>query len=303
MAQRIRYLNLSLLLLLFPLSALLIKSYIVYRHTPHGRTQVRFDRRPPSAEHHLDRYAPIIENTLFPSSSKRLIPIDTGERGGERRKVYGNQGTNSLILLGVVVGLDGYAVFSNKASGEEEFFRVGDVVFDAGILKEVVKGEAVLEVGAREVSFTIPEEDMKEYVPTESGQGLRNQLEGKSVTSSSPDRSLRYSRRVSANEWVIDRRAVMKALEDMSQVLTDARITPRMVKGKVEGFLVTEIKPRGIFNAIGLKNGDVLMRVNNYDIVSPERAMQVLSGLKGASKVDIDLIRGGERMSFHYQMR
>jgi general secretion pathway protein C len=95
----------------------------------------------------------------------------------------------------------------------------------------------------------------------------------------------------------------MNALEDMSQVLTDARITPHMAGGKVEGFIVTEIKPRGIFDALGLKNGDVLIRVNNYDIVSPERAIQVLSGLKGANEVDLDLIRGGKRMSFHYQVR
>ncbi len=303
MVQRIRYLNLFLLLLLLPLSALLIRNYLIYRHAPRGGTPVGFSRQSPPAEHRLNRYAPIIETALFPTANERLTPIGRVERAGEKGKVYDIGKAKSLTLIGIVVGLEGYAIFENKASGEEELFKVGDDVFGAGVLKEVMKGEAVLEVGTRQVSFTIPKEDMKQYVPSPSGYSQSSKPEGRITPSSTPGRSLRYSRQVGAGEWVINQRAVMNALEDMSQVLTDARITPHMAGGKVEGFIVTEIKPRGIFDALGLKNGDVLIRVNNYDIVSPERAMQVLSGLKGANEVNLDLIRGGKRTSFHYQVR
>lgn len=303
MVQRIRYLNLFLLLLLLPLSALLIRNYLIYRHTPHGGAPARFSRQPPPAEHRLSRYAPIIETALLPTSSRELTPIGKVERGSEKNKVYDMGKAKTITLLGVVVGLEGYAIFNNKASGQEDLFSVGDDVFGAGVLKEVMKGGAVLEMGTRQVSFTIPKEDMKQYVPSPSGYSPSNKVEGRNATSPTPGRSLRYSRQVGAGEWVINQRAVMNALEDMSQVLTDARITPHMAGGKVEGFIITEIKPRGIFDALGLKNGDVLIRVNNYDIVSPERAIQVLSGLKGANEVDLDLIRGGKRMSFHYQVR
>jgi general secretion pathway protein C len=74
-------------------------------------------------------------------------------------------------------------------------------------------------------------------------------------------------------------------------------------KGAVEGFLVTEIRPRGIMDAIGLKNGDILKRVNGYELTSPERAVQVLTALKGQTSFKIDIVRGGQNLSFGYEVR
>jgi len=303
MVQRIRYLNLFLLLLLLPLSAFLVRNYLIYRHKPHGGTSIRFNRTPPPVGPKLSRYEPILENALFPTSTRKLTPIGRVGRGGEESKPHDMGKAKRITLLGVVVGLEGYAIFEDKGTGKEELCTVGDDVFGAGTLIEVANVGAALEVGGRRVSFTIPKESMKRYVPSPSGLSPGNRGAGRSETSSVPTRSLKYSRQVGTGEWVINRRAVMSALEDMSQVLTDARIVPHMADGKVEGFIVTEIKPRGIFGALGLKNGDVLISVNNYDMVSPEKAIQVLSGLKGANEIDLDLIRGGTRRSFHYQVR
>jgi len=303
MIQRIRYVNLLLLLLLCLFSVFLIRSYLLYRHASQVTTPAKYKRTVLPAEHRLNRYSPIIEDALFPTATTKLTPIDMVDHGAPGGKVYDNKRANALTLLGIVVGLDGYAIFENKASGKEDLFQVGDDVFGAGVLKEVGEKEAVLDVGGRLVPFQLPRDDMRRYAPSAADSGLSPQVKARGAPPAAPGSAPRFSRQVSKNEWVIDQRAVLKSLDDMSQVLTDARITPRMAGGEVEGFVITEIKPRGIFDALGLKNGDVLMRVNNYDIVSPERAIQVLSGLKGANEVNIDLIRGGQNMSFHYQIR
>jgi general secretion pathway protein C len=88
----------------------------------------------------------------------------------------------------------------------------------------------------------------------------------------------------------------------MSKVLSDARLTPVFTEGKAEGFRVTEIKPRGVFDAIGLRNGDILKRVNGYEMTTPEKAVQVLTALKGQRSIDLDVVRNGARMSFHYDI-
>jgi general secretion pathway protein C len=80
-------------------------------------------------------------------------------------------------------------------------------------------------------------------------------------------------------------------------------MTPVTRGGKVDGFRITEIRPAGIFDAIGLKNNDVLKRVNNYEMTSPERAIQVLSALKGERNFTIDIERNGARMSLNYRVR
>ena len=104
---------------------------------------------------------------------------------------------------------------------------------------------------------------------------------------------LKYSKKTGDNRWVISQKAVLNALDDMGSVLTSARLTPRVKNGVVEGFLVTEIKPRGIMDAVGLKNGDILKRVNGYEMTSPERAIQVLTALKGETSFDLDIVRNG----------
>lgn len=111
------------------------------------------------------------------------------------------------------------------------------------------------------------------------------------------------SKKLGENDWVIDQGALVNSLSNISTVLTDARMTPKVLNGAVEGFLVTEIKPRGVFDAVGLKNGDVLKRINGYAIDTPEKAVQVLSGLKGETRIELDIVRGGKKMNFHYEIR
>ncbi len=111
------------------------------------------------------------------------------------------------------------------------------------------------------------------------------------------------AKKVGEGEWVIDREAVLKAVDDMGQILSDARLIPNIVGGKVQGFKISQIKRKGIFDVVGLKNGDILVGVNGKEIGAPAKAVQILSGLKGEREVTIELIRGGRKMSFSYQMR
>jgi len=52
-----------------------------------------------------------------------------------------------------------------------------------------------------------------------------------------------------------------------------------------------------------LQDGDVLLRINEYDISNPERALQAFTALKGMERVQVDLIRSGSRMTMTYQIK
>jgi general secretion pathway protein C len=86
-------------------------------------------------------------------------------------------------------------------------------------------------------------------------------------------------------------------------MMTDARLRPNLNSGKEEGFILSEVKPGGIYHSLGLQDGDVLLRINEYDISNPERALQAFTALKGLERVQIDLIRRGSKMTMTYQIK
>jgi general secretion pathway protein C len=86
-------------------------------------------------------------------------------------------------------------------------------------------------------------------------------------------------------------------------MMTDARLKPNITDGKEEGYVLSEVKTGGIYQSLGLQDGDVLLRINDYDISNPERALQAFTALKGLERVQIDLIRSGSKMTMTYQIK
>jgi len=71
----------------------------------------------------------------------------------------------------------------------------------------------------------------------------------------------------------------------------------------VDGFKVSEVKPAGLFAMIGLRNGDPLLKINDFAIDSPDRAMQSFVSLKGQSRIKLDLVRDGQPVTLTYDIR
>ncbi|MEF9475128.1 MAG: hypothetical protein L0958_00180 [Candidatus Mariimomonas ferrooxydans] len=63
------------------------------------------------------------------------------------------------------------------------------------------------------------------------------------------------------------------------------------------------MKPGGIYQNLGLRNRDVLLRINGLDLSTPEAAMQAMSALKGMNTINLDIIRNGSKMTLGYQIR
>ncbi|MBI5048573.1 MAG: hypothetical protein HZB54_06475 [Deltaproteobacteria bacterium] len=237
-------------------------------------------------------YAPIVENGLFAPADKFSF-LDTST-SKDVLPSQENSAERTIALIGTVVSQLGksYAIFEEIGSKRQEVFKKNAPVFDIGILKEVEKDKAYILADARKISFSMP---------LEAVDGGRKTTD--SILPNQASQTPVISQKISEKEWLIDQRALSKTLEDMSKILTDGRLLPYKEGDKIVGFRVSEIKPEGVFNLIGLKNGDILLSVNNYKIDSPEKGVQLLTGLKGESSISLDIIRGGQKMNMKYQIR
>lgn len=95
---------------------------------------------------------------------------------------------------------------------------------------------------------------------------------------------------------------VDKALNNLADLATQARIVPAFEGGKSVGFKLFSIRPGSLYSKIGLQNGDVINRINGYEITSPDKALEVYSKLKDSKHVTVDVKRRGKPTTLDYSI-
>lgn len=247
----------------------------------------------PASSQDLLTFGPILERALFGKATQgRLTPIvQTASAAGGQASTPPPAAVNDLILLGTAVGSfrETFALVLKNSTHEERVFRLGDTVFSAGPLVSVKKDVAEILVGGKRVKI---------LTPTAAAEAAAT-----AATAPAPAPGGGLAASAGAGNYIIDQRALNAALDNIGQAMTDARLLPSMKEGKVEGFRATEVKPQGIFGTVGIRNGDVLLRMNDFPIDSPEKAIQSFASLKGQSRIKLDLIRDGQPTTFTYDIR
>lgn len=102
---------------------------------------------------------------------------------------------------------------------------------------------------------------------------------------------------------LVDQKMLQSAIDNPKKIMTDARLLPYIVEGQVQGFVLSEVARGGVYQTLGLQNGDVLMRINEHEISAPESALQAFVALKGMDLVQLDILRNGTPMTLSYQIQ
>lgn len=240
-----------------------------------------------SPEKDIMHYSAILEHNPFGS------PM-TMEMTGTRTAEIQYDPISDLVLAGTAVGPKklSYAIVMDKKSpsGRHEIFTYGEEVYNYGILTKI-EHESI-EITRDNVTHTvkIPVKDMVVNIPAD---------QAKSISGSQSS----IAKKVGEGEYLLDSRKVRQSLDNPEKILTDARLLPNFVDGRQEGFKISEVMNGGLYHSLGLRNGDILLRINELAISSPEVAIQAMSALRGMNSVNLDIIRNGTNMSMNYQIR
>jgi general secretion pathway protein C len=105
------------------------------------------------------------------------------------------------------------------------------------------------------------------------------------------------------SHYEVPRAEIDKTLSNLNDVAMQARIVPAFKDGVAQGFKLFSIRPDSIYTKIGIQNGDVIRRINGYDLNSPEKALEIYSKLKEASRIDIEVERNGAVLQKTYNVR
>jgi general secretion pathway protein C len=248
-------------------------------------TESRKKAEPTKSKRSLLDYRSILEKNPFGFPGGELKPISPSPSPSSEVSVA----ATDILLVGTVAGppQESYAIFSDH-TGYQEVFGVGASVFGVGRLDRVEKDRAFILQQGKEIEVSLVD-----IAAVREWKGAPRERAG-------PAKPVRPT---GPGSFMLDQKMVSEAVENPNQVMTEARLLPNLVDGKQQGFLLSEVKPGGIYESLGLQDGDVLLRINQGDISSPESALQALSALKGMDRVQMDVMRNGVRMTLTYQIR
>lgn len=282
MDKKITALNIGISALILVLLAMIASDVVAYRLSRVFPARQRNEKPAEAAARRddLSSYSSILEKGLFGKATQGpLVPVAAAE--GQAATSPGD-----LVLLGTAIGSyrETFALVQRQSTREERVFRIGDTVFDLGPLVSVGKDGIEIRSNGSVVKILAPT-----AVPGADAGGQTK----KGVLAS----------QVAPGAFVVDQRALNAALDNIGQAMTDARLLPNSKDGRVEGFNLSEVKPGGVFGMVGLKDGDTLLKINNFNLDSPEKAMQSFLALKGQSRVRLDLIRDGRPLTLNYDIK
>src|SRR5262249_3532435 len=152
------------------------------------------------------------------------------------------------------VGLDGRearAVIEDTTTHQQELYRVGDRV--AGARVAAIDWDRVTLDGARG-------EEVLELSPPATAPAGDAPVQTAALASDG------RIRRTGENAFIVDRRELAGAVDNMSGLMTQLRAVAEVQDGRPAGFRLFQIRDDSLFARLGLRNGDVVQRVNGAPV-------------------------------------
>jgi general secretion pathway protein C len=111
-------------------------------------------------------------------------------------------------------------------------------------------------------------------------------------------------KKISDNEFHIDKTVIDTILENQAELMKSARIAPeKSADGKVAGIRLSGIRPDTLLGTLGIQNGDRLDTINGFNMGSPEKALEAYARLRTASNLNVQVTRGGAPVSIDYRIK
>ncbi len=191
--------------------------------------------------------------------------------------------TLNLKLWGTVVGTgrQSIAVIQEEKAKTQTLFHEGDSVSKA-LIKKILRSSVVLNYNGEDQIL-----EMESQKPKGRAAPPANMLNTPGNTST----------------MTIEKSVIDDAINDMDTLAKQVRVRPHFSKGKPDGLLIYGIRNNTLFNKLGLKNGDILMGVDNKELNSISDAMALYQTLSQASEAKLKIKRRGKTKEIIYNVQ
>jgi len=241
-----------------------------------------------------ERYGLVTDRNIFNPAEKGLKLLPLGEKkpmegkAGEASET-GKAPAGSYQLVGTVTGpgIHSYAFIQEGADSKQRIYRFNDSI-DGGKIIKIFRNRILINRQGKEESLSIAAE--------------KSTPKPAAIPSSRPPAG-EVVKKLSANRFLVNREDAVASVGNINQFMTQARLKPYFVMGRPGGFSVSEIIPGSLLEKLGLRNHDVIKRVNGQPINKPEEVFQAYSQFQRDSNIAVEIERNNRIEVFQYEIR
>lgn len=241
------------------------------------------------------KYSLVVERNIFNPNEKglKLLPWGEIERGSRRQEMEEKLPAEALSnykLLGTVIGPEknSFAILFDALHKKQNIYRLYENIGEGKIIN-IQRDQIVIKKKERVEILNLAAKGDKESPPP--------------MTPSLSPQTEDVVRRLSANRFVVSREDVLASVGNINQFMTQARFRPHFTMGRPSGYIISEIVPGSLFEKIGLRNNDIIKKVNGQMINQPEEVYQAYAQLLRDAHIEVEIERGGRMEVFRYEIR
>lgn len=209
---------------------------------------------------------------------------------GTNKTQFATVGTN-LLAEADVVRIERSRVWLSR-QGKEECLRPGDPAARAAKAQTAGAGKAGGMTSLGSMGKSGAGDETPTVVSKPAGGGNLESRIQSGVTSTGP------------NSYNVDRNLIREVASDQKSLKENApRIVPYYEGGSAKGFRLQGLKSGGMFSAIGIRNGDVIISVNGSPIDSPQKALDIYQNMMTQSSVNLTVLRRGKEEQLTYSIQ
>ena len=233
-------------------------------------------------------------------------PQNCFDRGASPAK----SGLRAQLVAGVVSDHPRTSIASilDLNTRETRVYGVGDALMGAQLLSvERLRDDKDATGSGFKVAVIVCNDGRKEFLDFEPGDGS-GAARAPAVAPGRPEEADPNStaadgvKKLADNRYEVKRNFIDSTLSNLNNVATQARIVPSFKNGVANGFKLFSIQPGSLYSAMGVENGDVIQRINGYEINSPDKALEVYQKLRESSHITIEIERNGQIVRKEYNV-
>lgn len=225
----------------------------------------------------LQNYGIIADRNLLLSTLKV-----SGDKPSDGALFSSSQEVTAFDLKGTVAvdSSFGFIIVEERGKNKQKLYRIGEMVGSAKLVS-ITRNTAILRSGEREITMKVK--------ATADGL-LLSQGSRSSIGVLPPGIS-------------ISKQEMTESLGDLKSIMSQAVVRPYINAGVQEGFIVSNIVANSLYQRLGLRDGDIIVNVNQKNLTSADDVLQLVGLMQAGGNVTVNIKRNGkdETISYSFQ--